>query len=68
MALGVCSLQERWLSTLAQPIFLQPAVRLVRNGAFDELGLEGWVEVVFSEGFSMRKLELLHAVSGAQWA
>jgi hypothetical protein len=37
-------------SISSQAILLQPTIRFSWDGALDEMGGEGWVEVVFAEG------------------
>ena len=37
-------------SISSHPILLQPTIRFIWDGALDEMGGEGWVEVVFAEG------------------
>lgn len=55
-------------SALRHPIFLMLALRFVRDGALDEPGVEGWVEVVFAEGGSVGKMEDAHAVQRTERA
>jgi len=51
-----------------ETVFLQSAVWFFREGAFDEAGGEGGVEVVGPESGAVGKLELRHALEGAEWA
>jgi hypothetical protein len=41
---------NKYIRSLSQAILLQPTIRFIWDGALDEVGGEGWVEVVFAEG------------------
>ena len=47
------------------PVLLQPAVRLVRQRAFDHVGIQCWLEVVLAEGGPLGEAELFHAFQRA---
>lgn len=44
-----------WLGMRGFTVFLQPAVGLLGDSAFDEAGIEGWFQVVLSEGAAFRE-------------
>ena len=60
----------RWndLSLLDKPVFLQAAVGFFGDGAFGQVGVEGRVKIVFTEGRAVGKAEDAHAVEGAEGA
>jgi hypothetical protein len=47
-------------------VFLEAAVGIVRVGAGDEVGGEGWVEIIAAEGGAVGEAEALHDFGGAE--